>query len=68
VATTFDELTADAARTRTMLINTVQRPSDRTPVLMNTGVYHDEWRKTPEGWKLARRAIHHDRHQEGTPY
>ena len=28
-----------------------------TPSLQNVGRYHDEFRRTPEGWKLARREI-----------
>lgn len=28
-----------------------------TPTIQNVGRYRDEFRRTPEGWKLARRAI-----------
>ena len=65
--TVFDELGPDAARTRTMLLETVMRPEDGRPWLTNTGVYVDAWRRTPEGWKLARREMHHDRSQAPRP-
>ena len=60
-ATVFDELTADSARTSTMLLLTWIGPGDRAPVTTASGVYHDEWRRTPGGWRIARRAIHIDR-------
>jgi ketosteroid isomerase-like protein len=28
-----------------------------TPAIQNVGRYHDEFRRTPDGWKLARREI-----------
>ena len=60
-ATVFDELVADRARTRTMLLLTRIGPGDRHPVSTGSGVYHDEWRRTADGWRIARRAIHIDR-------
>jgi len=54
----FDELTADSARTRSTLILTTQdvkEPSSARIIL--TGVYYDQWRKTPEGWRIAHRAL-----------
>ena len=60
-ATVFDDLTADAARTSTMLLLTRIGPGDRYPVMTASGVYHDEWRRTPDGWRMTRRAIHIDR-------
>jgi 3-phenylpropionate/cinnamic acid dioxygenase small subunit len=57
----FDELTADTARTRTTLMETNRRPEDIVPWVAGGGVYRDEWRKTPEGWRIAKRAIHNDR-------
>lgn len=66
--TVFDELTAGAARTRTLLLESVQQLGEETPWLTNTGVYRDEWRKTSAGWKLARRTITHDRSQPGRPF
>ncbi len=48
----FDELTAEAASARTMLLLTRQGAPDAAPILHLTGVYHDKWRKTREGWRL----------------
>ena len=64
-ATVFDELTLDTARTRTMVLVTHQGPSDDTPRPFVSGVYHDEWRKTPTGWQFVHRMLRHDR---STPY
>jgi uncharacterized protein (TIGR02246 family) len=57
----FDELTAETASTRTMLLLTRQGAPDAAPLLHLTGVYHDTWRKTGEGWRLAHRAARVDR-------
>lgn len=66
-STVFDELTPERARTRTMLLETVYREGDGAPWITNTGVYLDEWRRTPKGWRLAYRAIHHDRSYASRP-
>lgn len=58
--TLFDELTADRARTRTMLLETRRDPRESAPTPYATGVYHDEWRKTPDGWRFAKRVLHLD--------
>ncbi len=58
--TVFEELGPDAARTRTMLLGTRRYPGDKAPGVSGTGVYSDEWRKTPEGWRFARRTLHMD--------
>ena len=55
--TIFDELSADSARTRTMLLTTRVGPGAEPAT---TGVYSDEWRRTPEGWRFARRTLRHD--------
>jgi SnoaL-like domain len=57
----FDELTAETASARTMLLLTRQNASDAAPVVHLTGIYHDKWRKTREGWRLVRRAACIDR-------
>ncbi len=57
----FDELTVNTARTRTMLLLIVQGAPDSAPLLQLSGVYHDSWRKTSEGWRLVHRAAHLDR-------
>jgi len=55
----FDELSSDSARTRTMVLVTHQGV-EAAPRPTNSGVYHDRWRKTPGGWRLAHRAAHVD--------
>ena len=57
----FDELTSDSALTRTMVLVTHQDVTEAAPRPTASGLYHDEWRKTHEGWRLARRAAHLDR-------
>ncbi len=58
--TVFDELRPDFARTRTMLLGTRLEPGAASPRVGGTGVYSDEWRKTPEGWRFAKRTIRMD--------
>jgi uncharacterized protein (TIGR02246 family) len=57
----FDELTSEAARTRTMVLVTHQGVTEAAPRPTVSGVYHDQWCKTHEGWRLAHRAAHVDR-------
>ena len=66
-ATVFDELSDNQARTRTMLLLTRIGPGDRFPVTTGSGVYHDEWLRTTEGWRFARRVIHIDRAPASVP-
>ena len=56
----FDELTPESALTRTMVLVTHQSAAEAAPRATVSGVYHDQWRKTPEGWRLARRTAHLD--------
>jgi ketosteroid isomerase-like protein len=58
--TMFETLTAESARTRTMLLVTHQDVTEAAPRPTASGVYHDQWRKTPEGWQLVHRRLHHD--------
>jgi hypothetical protein len=51
----FDELTAESARTRSMVIVTMQVPEIHAPQVMRHGVYHDDWVKTPDGWRVRHR-------------
>jgi hypothetical protein len=44
-----------------MLLLIVQGAPDSAPPLQLTGVHHDSWRKTSEGWRLVHRAAHLDR-------
>ena len=55
--TVFDDLTPDRATTRTMLLTTRFGPE---PGHSGTGIYYDEWVKTPEGWRFASRMLRHD--------
>lgn len=57
----FDELTKEEARVRVMILVTRQEATDTQPYVNLTGVYHDRWRKTPDGWRLAHRAAYADR-------
>lgn len=61
--TTFRELTAEYAKTSTMLMTTAQHPGEASPRVKMTGVYHDHWIKTAQGWRISRRTLRHD-HQE----
>ena len=58
--TIFEALGPDSARTTTMLLGTRRYPGDESPRVSGTGIYHDEWRKTPDGWRFARREVHMD--------
>ena len=55
--TVFEELGADHARTRTMLLTSRVGPGGQPP---SSGIYYDEWQRTPEGWRVARRTLRHD--------
>jgi ketosteroid isomerase-like protein len=57
----FDKLTSDSAVTRTMLLITHQGVTEAGPQPTVSGVYRDQWRKLPEGWRLAHRAAYIDR-------
>jgi len=57
----FDKLTRAQAHVRVMVLVTRQDASGGPPSVNLTGVYHDVWRKTAAGWRLARRAAHTDR-------
>lgn len=59
--TVFDELTSDAALTRTMVLVTRQGVDEAAPHPTISGVYHDHWHKTSIGWRLAHRAAYVDR-------
>jgi uncharacterized protein (TIGR02246 family) len=57
----FDDVTEEEARLRVMVLVTRQASPDTRPYANLTGVYHDVWRKTPDGWRLAHRAAYLDR-------
>ena len=56
----FDELTSESARTRTMVLVTHQGVTEAAPRPTASGVYHDQWRKTLEGWRLVHRILRRD--------
>ena len=58
--TLFDELTSESARTRTMVLVTHQGVTEAAPRPTASGVYHDQWCKTPEGWRFAHRILRRD--------
>ena len=51
--TVFLDLTAETARTHTTMLFAVRAPGAPAPVL-GTGTYLHEWRRTAEGWQIAR--------------
>ena len=51
----FDELDAESATTRAMVLVTVQPDETSEPLVLTHGLYHDKWRNTAEGWRLAHR-------------
>jgi uncharacterized protein (TIGR02246 family) len=57
----FDELTSDAARTRTMFLAMRQDVTEAAPHPTESGVYHDQWRKTHEGWRFVHRIVRRDK-------
>ena len=65
--TLFDTLTAEVARTRTMVLVTHQGVAEVAPRPTLSGMYHDYWRKTPTGWRLAHRAAYVDRDPDWSP-
>ncbi len=58
--TVFDDLTADTARTRTMLLESRMLPDRQIPRPWTQGVYTDDWVREPDGWRITRRALHLD--------
>lgn len=55
--TVFDTLLPDAAETRTMVLVTHHEVDQPHPHPTISGVYHDTWRKTEQGWKFAKRVL-----------
>jgi hypothetical protein len=52
----FTAFGADLARAEVMLILTISREGG-PPSIARTGVYHDEWTRTAEGWRLKHRLL-----------
>ncbi len=53
----FEELTANTAQSRTMVLITHQAPEDTAPRVTLAGEYQDQWCKTEDGWKFAHRIL-----------
>ncbi len=55
----FEDLTDDSARTRAMVIITAHDNSEQQASvrITLTGVYHDVWRKTADGWRFEHRVL-----------
>lgn len=51
----FTSWRADVAQAEVMLILTIVL--DGAPSISRTGVYHDEWNRTAEGWRLKHRLL-----------
>ena len=56
VTTTLVDVQSDDAATANSYFMFVTATTT-TPSIQNVGRYHDEFRKTADGWKLARREI-----------
>lgn len=55
----FEDMTAETARTRVMVIITAQVPGETEfkASVSITGIYHDKWSKTDEGWRFSERIL-----------
>ena len=57
----FIELGADSALTENMVLITHQPAADPSARIAGTGIYRNTWRKTDQGWKIAKRVLFTDR-------
>lgn len=55
--TFLTEMAEGHVQGRTMILVTWQRSGEPEPKVVHTGSYDDEFRKTSEGWRFAKRAI-----------
>lgn len=55
--TAFDEFGPNSVHTRTMVMITGHDMSGGNPRVTLTGVYHDEWARTSDGWRIAKRVL-----------
>jgi hypothetical protein len=58
--TVFLEMTNDMARTQTMLLLVHIVPGVDAPIIVNTGIYEDEFLKTSDGWQISQRSLRVD--------
>jgi len=55
--TILEEVGKDQVNGRTMLLVAWQREGEPAPSVVHTGEYHDEFLRSQDGWRLARRDI-----------
>lgn len=60
----FLELNEATAVTENMALITHQTASDPTAFISSSGIYRNTWRKTAEGWRIARRVLMSDRFRD----
>jgi hypothetical protein len=60
-STVFESVSEDSAQTQTMVLVTHHEVGEPHPVATLSGVYHDTWKKTAEGWKFAQRILYTDK-------
>ncbi len=59
--TVFLEMTNNMARTRTIILVTHSVHGEKGPKIpAHSGTYEDEFRKTPDGWRISRRILRTD--------
>lgn len=57
----FLELNEDTAVTENMALITHQTAEDPAAYISSSGIYRNTWRKTADGWRIARRILMSDR-------
>jgi hypothetical protein len=59
--TVFDSQDSENPQTRTMVLVTHHDVGNPHPIPTLSGVYHDTWIKTAQGWKFAKRILYTDK-------
>jgi uncharacterized protein (TIGR02246 family) len=54
------DLTDDTAHTRTVFVVTHVPASEKSPRVVTTGIYEDEFRRTGGGWRISHRVLRAD--------
>ena len=60
-ALVFLELSSDSAVTENMALITHQTADDPAPFISASGIYRITWRRTAQGWRMAKRVLVLDR-------
>ena len=58
--TVFLEMTDDFSRTQTVFVVMQVLAGDKSLRVATTGIYEDEFRRTPRGWQISRRVLRAD--------